>query len=40
MTSFQDGAVLGDGLRLLVSADALRWSELPGAPPIFFTAKR
>ena len=32
LTSFQDGAVLGDGLRLLVSADALHWSTLPGAP--------
>ena len=32
LTSFQDGAVLGDGLRLLVSQDALHWSELQGSP--------
>lgn len=31
LTSFKDGAVLGDGLRLLVSVDAKRWSELPGS---------
>lgn len=32
MCSFQDLKHLGDGLRLLVSPDGLRWSELPGAP--------
>ena len=33
LTSFQDGAVLGDGLRFLTSANALQWSALPGDPP-------
>jgi hypothetical protein len=34
MCTFQDGSALGDGLHLLVSADGLEWSELPGAPVI------
>ena len=36
MASFMDGNVLGDGLRLLVSADGMDWSEVPrpGAPPV------
>ena len=32
LCSFQDLQHLGDGLRLLISPDGLRWSELPGAP--------
>ena len=39
LTSFQDGTELGDGLRLLVSPDGLKWSELPGAPLILPRAK-
>jgi hypothetical protein len=32
LTSFQDGRVLGDGLRFLVSVYGLRWTALPGEP--------
>ena len=32
LVSFKNGAVLGDGLRLLVSRDARRWHALPNEP--------
>ena len=32
LVSFKNGAVLGDGLRLLVSRDAQRWHSLPNEP--------